>query len=109
MRRKPKYRPPATFAQQPRIAAVLRLIGRQRGATAAEVAEHIGWRPASVRAVVVRLAHVGVEVDRSWQHGRGLVCRFVDRFTGAKDRTRLTKTKAANLARQDGLLPELRG
>lgn len=110
MKRRRKYRPPATFAQQPRIAQVVKLLGRKRGVTAAEAAKVLGWNDASIRAVISRLEQVGnAEITRRKERGRGTAYQLVNRFTGRKDRTRLTKAQAAKLDRQGGFRPKLRG
>jgi hypothetical protein len=86
-KRKTKYRPPQSFSRQPKVAAILKLLGRARGATADEVAARLGWNAASVRCVVTRLEQHGAEISRK-ERCRGLIYTLVERFTGRKDRTR---------------------
>jgi predicted ArsR family transcriptional regulator len=105
MKRARIYKPPASFHKQPRIAAILKSLGRARGATADEVAARLGWNAASVRAVISRLDAQGAEITRRKERGRGTVYQLIARFTGAKDKTRLTKAQATNLARQGGFKP----
>jgi biotin operon repressor len=102
----PQNVPPQSRAARAKIAAIVRLLERKRGVTAAEV---LGWADASVRAVVSRLEQQGAEITRRQERGRGTVYTLIERFTGRKDRTRLTKAQAAKLGRQGGLLPKLRG
>lgn len=103
MAKRKAYRPPAGFPQQPKPARVLKLISRKRGMTAAEGAKVLGWNTPSIHAVIVRLRQCGVEIVGQWDVKRaGNVYRAVDRFTGAKDRTRLTKAQTAKLAAQGG-------
>jgi hypothetical protein len=73
--RKRAYRPPATFAKQPRISAIIKLLDRRRGITASEAAARLEWNAASIRAVISRLGQVGTAVERTWVRGRGLVYR----------------------------------
>jgi predicted ArsR family transcriptional regulator len=105
---KAKYRPPATFAQQPRIAHLVKLLKRKRGTTAAEGAKVLGWNEASIRGVISRLKQVGnAEITRRKERGRGTVYTLIERFTGRKDGTRLSKAQAAKLAGQGGLKPRM--
>lgn len=106
-KRNPKrYRPPANYAAQPRIAQIVRLLKRQRGCTAAEAAKATGWNDASIRCAIVRLGQVGAEVVGQREERR-YVYRLVERTSGRKDRTRLTKAQAAKLDRQRGFKPRL--
>jgi predicted ArsR family transcriptional regulator len=76
MRKRKSYTPPETFERQPRIAQVLKRIGRKRGTTAAEAAKALGWQTASIRAVVSRLGERGIQIERRWEPGRvGVVYR----------------------------------
>lgn len=70
-----KCRSPLRFTKQPRIAKVVKLIGRKRGISAAEAAKILSLHAASIRAVISRLAEAGINVERTWIRGRGLVYR----------------------------------
>jgi DNA-binding MarR family transcriptional regulator len=69
-------KPKPDYAAAPAVAAVLKLISRKRGATAAEVARARGCEPHTVRAIVSRLGSVaGVDVERTYEPERGVVYR----------------------------------
>ena len=98
--------PPRSHAAQPKIAAIVRLLKRHRGVTPAEASQLLGWPNASVRAVVSRLEQQGAEITRRKERGRGgTVYTLIERFTGRKDPTRLTKAQAAKLDGQGGFKP----
>jgi len=97
--------PSSARCGQAKIAAIVRLLKRKRGVTAAEAAKALGCADASVRAVISRLEQQGAEIIRRKQRGRGTVYSLIERFTGRKDRTRLTKAQAAKLDQQGGFKP----
>jgi hypothetical protein len=66
---KRKYWRPVGFEKQPRVANILKLASRKRGVTAAEAAKALGWRPASIRAVISRLeSSAETQLGRQWDH-----------------------------------------
>jgi DNA-binding NarL/FixJ family response regulator len=70
----PRKSKPA-YAQQPAVAAVLKMLQRARGATAAEIAKVRDLEPHTVRAGVSRLgSKAGVSITRE-RTKRGLVYR----------------------------------
>jgi predicted ArsR family transcriptional regulator len=83
---------------------MLKMIARPRGATPAEIAKAFGWATHTARGIISRITRDGnIEISRKWEPGRtGVVYRLVNRFTGAKDRTRLTKAQSAKLATRGG-------
>ena len=106
MAKRKRYKPPQNFANQVNNAIVIRLISRKRGATVEQIARALDWQPHTVRSVISRLGDVGIEISRMWLNGH-IVYSLVDRFTGAKDRTKFSKRQAAALKKQGGLKPTL--
>jgi predicted ArsR family transcriptional regulator len=69
-KRKAKARP--RYAEQPAVAAILKILRRPRGATAAEIAKARGLQPHSVRSVLSRLgSKAGLMLTRTKVEGRG--------------------------------------
>ena len=52
---KRKAKPASRYAEQPAVAAILRILRRPRGATVAEIAKARGLQPHTVRSVLSRL------------------------------------------------------
>jgi predicted ArsR family transcriptional regulator len=64
------------YATQPAVAAILKMLARTRGATAAEVAKARGLQPHTVRAVISRLgSKAGIKVTTTRDEKRGTVYR----------------------------------
>jgi predicted ArsR family transcriptional regulator len=73
-------KPKPDYAASPGVAAILKMLKRKRGATAAEVARARGLQPHTVRSVVSRLgSEAGVKVERTYEPERGVVYRVVGR------------------------------
>ena len=69
-KRKAKARP--RYAEQPAVAAILKLLRRPRGATVAEIAKARELQPHTVRSVLSRLgSKAGLELTRTKVEGRG--------------------------------------
>ena len=58
-------------------ALVLKLLGRAKGATLAEIAEPTGWQPHSTRAYLSRLRTKGITVTREQRKSGETAYRFV--------------------------------
>lgn len=64
------------YAAQPSVAAILKMMQRARGATAAEIAKARDLEPHTVRAVISRLGSVaGIKISRTPDPKRGSVYR----------------------------------
>jgi biotin operon repressor len=106
-KRKSLYRPPRSFARQPVVAKVIKLLRRTRGVSANELARVLGWKQPSVRSVIVRLRQAGAPIEAQWEWNRGgKVYRLSRRFSGPRDATVLTKAQAAKLQKQRGFKPK---
>lgn len=91
------------FQEQPSAQQILKLISRAKGASTGELMAMLGWQSHSVRGLISRLGEAGIEIERTWTQGRGRVYRaIVNRFTGAKDRTRFTKAQSTKFAARGG-------
>lgn len=64
------------YARQPAVAAVLRMLRRQRGVTAAQIARAREIEPHTARAIISRLASLsGIKITTARDPRRGLVYR----------------------------------
>jgi predicted ArsR family transcriptional regulator len=83
-KRKPK--PDSRYAEQPAVAAILKMLQSRRGATVAKIAKARGLQPHTVRSVLSRLgSKAGLELTRTKVEGRGgLVYRAVAKATAAR-------------------------
>jgi len=83
---KRKTKPDTRFAEQPAVAAILKLLRRPRGATVAEIAKIRGLQPHTVRSVLSRLGSKGgLVLTRTKVEGRrGLVYRAAVKAQAAK-------------------------
>ena len=52
---KRKAKPDPRYAEQPAVAAILKMLSRPRGATVAEIAKARGLQPHTVRSILSRL------------------------------------------------------
>jgi len=69
---KRKAKPDLRYAEQPAVAAILRLLRRPRGATIAEIAKARGLQPHSIRSILSRLgSKAGLVLTRAKVEGRG--------------------------------------
>jgi hypothetical protein len=69
---KRKTKPDTRFAEQPAVAAILKLLRRPRGATVAEIAKARGLQPHTIRSVLSRLgSKAGLELTRTKVESRG--------------------------------------
>jgi predicted ArsR family transcriptional regulator len=60
------------YAEQPAVAAILKLLRRPPGATVAEIANARGLQPHTVRSILSRLgSKAGLELTRTKVEGRG--------------------------------------
>ena len=80
---KRKAKPDPRYAEQPAVAAILKILRRPRGATVAEIAKARGLQPHTVRSVLSRLgSKAGLELARTKVEGRGgLVYRAAAKTT----------------------------
>jgi hypothetical protein len=69
-KRKPK--PAPRCAEQPAVAAILKILRRPRGGTVAKIAKARGLQPHTVRSILSRLgSKAGLELKRTKVEGRG--------------------------------------
>jgi predicted ArsR family transcriptional regulator len=69
---KRKTKSDSRYAEQPAVAAILKLLRRPRGATVAEIAKARELQPHTVRSVLSRLgSKAGLELTRTKVEGRG--------------------------------------
>jgi predicted ArsR family transcriptional regulator len=69
---KHKEKPAPRYAEQPAVAAILKIMRRPRGATVAEIAKARGLQPHSVRSILSRLgSKAGLALTRTKVEGRG--------------------------------------
>jgi hypothetical protein len=69
---KRKAKPDPRYAEQPAVAAILKLVHRPRGAAVAEIAKARGLQPHTVRSILSRLgSKAGLELTRTKVEGRG--------------------------------------
>jgi DNA-binding MarR family transcriptional regulator len=67
-------KPKPSYADQPGVAAVLKLIARPRGATAAEIAKARELEPHTVRSIVSRVeSRTTIRLARKYVEKRGTV------------------------------------
>jgi uncharacterized protein DUF3489 len=80
---KRKSKPDSRYAEQPAVAAILKLLSRSRGATVAEIAKAPGLQPLTVRSVLSRIgSEAGLELTRTTIESRsGLVYRVASPST----------------------------
>jgi hypothetical protein len=65
-----------SFAAQPSVAAILKMLTRARGATTAEIVKARDLKQHSVRVVISRLGTVAhIKISRTPDEDRGLVYR----------------------------------
>ena len=69
---------PASLAARPKMAAVVRLIGRERGASLIELMKMCGWQARTTRAAITKLKHVGLRID-SFKDKRGRAYRLMSK------------------------------
>jgi predicted ArsR family transcriptional regulator len=68
---KRKAKPAPRYADQPAVAAILKLVQSRRGATVAEIAKARGLQPHTVRSVLSRLgSKAGLVLTRTKFEGR---------------------------------------
>jgi DNA-binding MarR family transcriptional regulator len=81
---KRKAVPDPRYAQQPAVAAILKMLDRPRGTTIAEIAKARGLEPHTVRAIISRIgSQARVEVSRTKIESRGgLVYRVAKKMAG---------------------------
>jgi predicted ArsR family transcriptional regulator len=89
-KRKAKSAP--RYAEQPAVAAILKMLQSRRGATVAEIAKARGLQPHTVRSILSRLgSKAGLVLTRTKVEGRGgLVYR-----AGAKANVARSRGKTA--------------
>jgi hypothetical protein len=70
----------ATGADRPRgstkRATLITMLERAQGASVAEIGQHLGWLPHTVRAAITGLRHAGREVTRNKDQNRQSVYRL---------------------------------
>ena len=83
---KRKAKPAPRYAEQPAVAAILKLLRRPRGATVAEIAKARGLQPHTVRSILSRLgSKARLKLTRTKVEGRGgLLYRAVAKATAAR-------------------------
>ena len=75
------------YAEQPAVAAILKMFQSRRGATVAEVAKARGLQPHTVRSVLSRLgSKAGLPLKRTKVEGRGGLVYRVRRKASARSR-----------------------
>jgi hypothetical protein len=67
---------PASLAATPKMAAIVRLIGRARGASLIELMKVSGWQAHTMRAAITKLRHVGLRIE-SFKDNRGRAYRLL--------------------------------
>ena len=73
-----KAKPASRYAEQPAVAAILKMLSRPRGATVAEIAKARGLQPHTVRSILSRLgSKAGIQLTRTKVGSSG------DRLSGA--------------------------
>jgi DNA-binding MarR family transcriptional regulator len=80
---KRKTKPDPRYAEQPAVAAIVKMLNRSKGATVAEIAKARRLAPHTVRAVISRIeSRARVEVSRTKVESRaGLVYRVTVKAT----------------------------
>jgi predicted ArsR family transcriptional regulator len=86
---KRKAKPAPRYAEQPAVAAILKMLQSRRGATVAEIAKARGLQPHTVRSVLSRLgSKAGLELTRTKVEGRGgLVYRAAGNVARSRGKT----------------------
>ena len=75
----------ASPIQPSKSATVLKLLGRAKGATIAEIGEPTGWQPHSARAYLSGLRKKGLTVIREQRRTGETTYRIVDAVSGTAD------------------------
>ena len=85
---KRKTKSDSRYAEQPAVAAILKLLRRPRGATVAEIAKARELQPHTVRSVLSRLgSKAGLQLTRTKVESRGgLVYRTAAKSTAGRSR-----------------------
>jgi hypothetical protein len=79
---KRKAKPDPRYAEQPAVAAILKLVHRPRGVTVAEIAKARGLQPHTVRSVLSRIgSKAGLALTRTKVEGRGGIVYSVARYS----------------------------
>ena len=83
---KRKAKPASRYAEQPAVAAILKMLSRPRGATVAEIAKARGLQPHTVRSILSRLgSKAGLVLTRTNVKGRaGTVYRAPAKRTSSR-------------------------
>jgi predicted ArsR family transcriptional regulator len=82
---KRKAKPAPCYAEQPAVAAILKLLRSRSGATVAEIAKARGLQPHTVRSVLSRLGSKGqLSLTRTKVEGRGGLVYRVSAKTSAQ-------------------------
>lgn len=81
---------------QSKSAAVIKLLGRARGATVAELQTTTSWQPHSVRAFLSGLRKAGRKLDKEERKSGETSYRFVAEVTTVLDAARATASTADN-------------
>ena len=77
---KRKAKPAPRYADQPAVAAILKMVQSRRGATVAEIAKARGLQPHSVRSVLSRLgSKAGLVLTRTRVEAEPCIGRLADR------------------------------
>jgi transcriptional regulator len=78
-----KAKPDPRYAEQPAVAAMVKMLNRSKGATVAEIAKARGPAPHTVRAVISRIeSRARVKISRTKVESRaGLVYRVTAKAT----------------------------
>jgi hypothetical protein len=81
---KRKAKPDPRYAEQPAVAAIVKMLNRPKGATIAEIAKTRGLAPHTIRAVISRIeTRARVKISRTKVESRGgLVYRVAVKATG---------------------------
>src|ERR1700746_4065537 len=90
---KRKAKPNPRYAEQPAVAAILKLLRNPRGATVAEITKARGLQPHTVRSALSRLgSKAGLEPPQTKVEGRG---GLVYRLAGQGERQQTQCRRAA--------------
>jgi predicted ArsR family transcriptional regulator len=98
---KRKAKPDPRCAEQPAVAAILKLAHRPRGATVGEIAKARGLQPHTVRSILSRLgSKAGLELKRTKVEGRaGIVYRApAERTSSRRNRSARSAGAASTVA-----------